>query len=58
MGFEQQGARWRSKQFVRIDNTTDQRYAGSIIVADSNRRFYEPAPARSYLVGFEASLAF
>jgi iron complex outermembrane receptor protein len=58
MGFEQRGARWRMKEFVRVDNLTDERYAGSIIVADGNRRFYEPAPERNYLVGVEASFAF
>jgi iron complex outermembrane receptor protein len=58
MGFEQRGGRWRLKEFVRVDNLTDERYAGSIIVADGNRRFYEPAPDRNYLVGIEASFAF
>ncbi len=58
IGFEQRAARWRLKEFVRFDNVTDERYAGSIIVGDSNRRFYEPAPGRNYLVGVETSMVF
>lgn len=58
LGFEQRGRQWRLNEFVRVDNITDRRYAGSVIVADGNRRFYEPAPGRNYLLGVEASLAF
>ena len=57
-GFMQRGRTWRLTEFVRMDNFTDKRYAGSVIVADSNRRFYEPAPGRSYLLGIEAVIAF
>ena len=57
-GFMQRGRTWRLTEFVRMDNLTDKRYAGSVIVADGNRRFYEPAPGRSYLFGIEAVIAF
>jgi iron complex outermembrane receptor protein len=57
-GFEQRGKGWRLTEFLRIDNLSDRRYAGSVIVADGNRRFYEPAPGRNYLLGVEASLSF
>jgi iron complex outermembrane receptor protein len=57
-GFEQRGGRWRVSEFLRLDNITDRSYAGSVIVADANRRFYEPAPGRNYLLGIEAVLAF
>jgi iron complex outermembrane receptor protein len=58
LGFEQRGRRWRLNEFVRVDNVADRHYAGSIIVADGNRRFYEPAPGRNYLLGVEVSAAF
>jgi iron complex outermembrane receptor protein len=58
LGLEQRGRQWRLSEFVRVDNLTDRRYAGSIIVADGNRRFYEPAPGRNYLIGVEAAVAF
>ena len=57
-GFEQRGKRWRLTEFARIDNVTDRQYIGSVIVADGNGRFYEPAPGRNYLLGLNAQLSF
>lgn len=57
-GFEQCSGRWCVSEFVRVDNIMDRQYVGSVIVADANGRFYEPAPGRNYLVGMSASLAF
>jgi iron complex outermembrane recepter protein len=57
-GFEQRSKAWRVTEFVRVDNVTDRQYVGSVIVADTNRRFYEPSPGRNYLVGVSASLRF
>ncbi|MCW4455359.1 TonB-dependent receptor [Flavobacterium sp. MXW15] len=39
--------------FARIDNALDQRYIGSVIVNDGNRRFYEPGPDRGYTLGLQ-----
>lgn len=59
IGAEQRGRGWRMQQFLRIDNLTDRRYAGSVIVNDNtNRRYYEPAPGRNFLLGLETSLDF
>lgn len=49
---EQRHARWRFVEFLRVDNLADRRYAGSVIVNESNQRYYEPAAERSYLLGF------
>ena len=57
-GLVQQGGRWQLTEFVRIDNLADKDYAGSVIVNENNRRFYEPAPRRNYLLGVQASLQF
>jgi iron complex outermembrane receptor protein len=57
-GFEQRGRRWRVAEFVRVDNIADREYIGSVIVSESNGRYYEPAPARNFLVGVQASLQF
>ena len=57
-GFEQRARNWRFTEFVRIDNATDRRYIGSVIVAEANGRFYEPAPERTFLLGFSAELKF
>jgi iron complex outermembrane receptor protein len=58
VGFEQRGSRWRLSEFLRIDNAGDRAYIGSVVVNDANGRFYEPAPARNYLLGMQASLRF
>jgi iron complex outermembrane receptor protein len=57
-GFEQRGRNWKLTEFIRVDNLADRRYLGSVIVADSNSRFFEPAPGRSLLLGARASLSF
>ncbi len=49
---------WRFTEFVRADNVGDRRYAGSVIVAEANGRFFEPAPRRNYLAGVTAQLSF
>ena len=37
--------------FGRIDNLADRNYAGSVIVNDGNKRFFEPAAGRRLFVG-------
>lgn len=39
--------------FLRVDNLFDRRYAGSVIVNESNGRYFEPAPGRSLAAGFD-----
>ena len=57
-GFEQRGKSWRVSEFLRIDNIADRRYIGSVIVAEANGRFYEPAPERNFPLGVSAELKF
>jgi len=57
-GFEQRPGAWRLREFVRVDNVTDRRYAGSVIVAEARGRFFESAPGRNFLAGIEASYSF
>ena len=57
-GFEQRSGAWRFSEFLRVDNLQDRAYIGSVIVAESNRRFYEPAPGRSVMIGAQAILQF
>ncbi|MEB0136624.1 TonB-dependent receptor [Actimicrobium sp. CCC2.4] len=42
--------------FGRIDNLLDKQYAGSVIVNDSNGRFYEAAAGRRLFVGLRVAL--
>ena len=46
-GFVQRGRGWQLSETLRIDNLADRRYFGSVIVAEGNRRFFEPALPRS-----------
>jgi len=57
-GFEQQSNRWRLREFARVDNVTDRRYVGSVIVAEARSRFFEPAPGRNWVAGIDASVSF
>ncbi|WP_266170347.1 TonB-dependent receptor [Dyella subtropica] len=41
---------------ARIDNVFDRRAIGSVIVNESNGRFYEPAPGRSVMFGAQLEL--
>lgn len=56
-GLQQRGRGWRLSEFVRVDNLTDREYIGSVIVADSNGRFYEPSPGRTFTIGVTAEFA-
>lgn len=49
--FEQQVGPWTFHQLVRLDNLFDRQYVGSVIVGDSNKRYYEAAPGRSWYAG-------
>ena len=62
-GFQQQFAtgvrgNWRISEFVRVDNVTDHRYIGSVIVAEARARYFEPAAGRNVVVGFNAAYSF
>ncbi|MFC0170834.1 TonB-dependent receptor family protein [Pseudoduganella danionis] len=49
---------WQFKQFVRLNNLLDRQYVGSVIVGDSNKRYYEAAPTRNWLLGASAQYQF
>ncbi|WP_275350037.1 TonB-dependent receptor PqqU [Klebsiella pneumoniae] len=44
--------------FGRIDNLFDREYVGSVIVSESNGRYYEPAPGRNYGIGLNLAWRF
>ncbi|MFZ3322363.1 MAG: TonB-dependent receptor [Usitatibacter sp.] len=43
---------------VRLENATDRRYSGSVIVNESNRRFFEPALPRNWMASIAARYRF
>jgi iron complex outermembrane receptor protein len=54
-GFEQRGGRWHFSEFLRVDNLFDRAYIGSVIVNESNSRYFEPAPGRTAMIMFNAA---
>ena len=57
-GFAQQVGGWRLMQLVRLDNAANRRYAGSVIVGEANKRFFEPALPRAWLLALTARYEF
>jgi iron complex outermembrane receptor protein len=55
MGFEQQSTHWQLSEYIRIDNLADRSYVGSVIVNESNTRYFEPAPGRTAAIMFNAA---
>lgn len=58
LSLSQKIGRWSLREFLRIDNLANRNYVGSVIVNESNGRFYEPAPGRTWLLGMSASYVF
>ncbi|MGO4798773.1 TonB-dependent receptor family protein [Pseudomonas sp. W22_MBD1_FP4] len=56
--FEQKVEHWTFHQTLRLDNLLDRQYVGSVIVGDSNGRYYEAAPGRSWYAGAGAEYQF
>lgn len=46
---------WTLQAYTRVDNLTDRRYAGSVIVNESKGRFFEPGVGRAVAVGVSAA---
>jgi iron complex outermembrane receptor protein len=53
-GFDQDFGDLKLHEFIRLDNLMDRKYAGSVIVNESNGRFFEPAPGRAVYFGVNA----
>ena len=57
-GLQRQYGALNLKGFVRVDNLLDKQYVGSVVVGDTNGRYYESAPGRSALLGMSARYSF
>ncbi|MBA4141916.1 MAG: TonB-dependent receptor [Nitrosospira sp.] len=58
LAYMHQVGSWKLSGFARVDNFTGTRYVGSVIINETNRRFYEPSPGRNAMVGVNASYTF
>jgi iron complex outermembrane receptor protein len=47
IGFMQRGDGWSVSEALRADNVANRRYVGSVIVNESNGRYFEAAPGRT-----------
>ncbi|MES2743637.1 MAG: TonB-dependent receptor [Pseudomonadota bacterium] len=54
----QRAGGWQFGQFARLNNLLDRVYVGSLIVGDTNKRYYEAAPGRNWLLGASAMYQF
>jgi iron complex outermembrane receptor protein len=51
-GYAAAGDAGRWSVYARVENLFDARYSGSLIVNEANGRYFEPAPGRTVLAGF------
>jgi len=58
LGYVTRLGAWDLSGFARVDNLFDRRYVGSVIVNESNGRFFEPAQGRNWLTGLSATKSF
>jgi iron complex outermembrane recepter protein len=58
VGFEQRVGGVVLREFVRANNVTDVRYVGSVIVGDTNGRYFESAPGLNWFGGLSATVEF
>lgn len=49
---------WAFNTFARVDNLFDKDYSGSVIVNESNKRFFEPAEGRNWSAGLSVTKEF
>jgi iron complex outermembrane receptor protein len=57
-GLVQKLGGWSFNERLRVDNVANRHYAGSVIVNEGNRRFFEPALPRNWMLSLTAVYAF
>ena len=57
VGFAQQSGRWQFREFARLNNLGNVNYVGSVIVGDTNSRYFEPAASRNFIVGISVDVS-
>jgi iron complex outermembrane receptor protein len=55
IGTEQHGGAWKISEALRLDNLANRRYVGSVIVNETNSRYFEPEPGRTVYLMLSAS---
>jgi len=57
-GFEQVTGTWTLREFIRVNNLADRNYSGTVIVGDTNGRYFEPSPGRNFVLGITVNAKF
>jgi iron complex outermembrane receptor protein len=57
-GFAQAAGNVRFTEYVRVNNIANVNYIGSVIVGDTNGRYFEPAMPRNWFAGITVNVAF
>ncbi|MEI7443677.1 MAG: TonB-dependent receptor [Burkholderiales bacterium] len=57
-GLRQRMGRWRFSQVLHVENAGGRNYVGSVIVNESNQRYFESAPTRTWAFGVTAAYVF
>ncbi len=57
-GLTRRALGWRFDGLLRLENAGNRRHAGSVIVNEANRRFFEPAPTRHWMLQLTARYEF
>jgi iron complex outermembrane receptor protein len=57
-GYKFDSGKWKMDVFARVDNLFDREYVGSVIVNESNGRYYEPSLGRNFGVGLSLAYQF
>jgi len=58
VGFEQRAGPWVLREFARLNNLANINYVGTVIVGDTNGRYFEPSATRNLVIGVSAYAAF
>jgi len=57
IGYAQKIDRATVRTYARVNNLADRNYVGSVIVGDTNGRYFEPAPGRNWMAGVNVDVA-
>lgn len=58
VGFAQKAGPAEFTQYLRVNNITARNYSGSVIVNDTNARYFEPSPLRNWMAGVSIAVRF
>lgn len=57
-GYRTHWNNWELGATARVDNVFDKKYIGSVIVGESNKRYFEPAAGRNWMLSLSANYQF